>query len=91
MKVKKIFLALLISVTLSTGISYSSEPKVSPGMTTESIECDHYWTIEYIGDGLYLVERDCNDKIISVIPLEEWVPKSESLSISNLLFPGDSV
>lgn len=69
MKFKQIFLALLISVSMIFGISFSSQPETVTNASFEEIECDHYWTIEEIDGDLCLVERDCNDKIVSIIPI----------------------
>ncbi|MFC2092622.1 hypothetical protein ACFLSV_01865 [Bacteroidota bacterium] len=69
MKFKQIYLALIISVSMILGISFSSQPETVTNAAFEEIECEHYWTIEEINGELFLVERDCNDKIVSVIPI----------------------
>ena len=70
MKFKQIFLALLISVSMILGISFTSQPETVTNAAFEEIECEHYWTIEEINGDLYLVERDCTDKIITMIPID---------------------
>ena len=70
MKLKQIFLALLISVSMILGISFSSQTETVTNEAFVEIECDHYWTIEEINGDLCLVERDCNDKIITIIPID---------------------
>ena len=52
------------------GISFSSQPETVTNAAFEEIECEHYWTIEEIDGDLCLVERDCNDKIINVLPID---------------------
>jgi len=70
MKFKQIFLALLISVSMIPGINFSSQTETVTNEAFEEIECEHYWSIEEINGVLCLVERDCSDKIINVIPID---------------------
>ena len=71
MRTKSLLFAVLFSVSLIFGFSFSPQLGIVSGVSTEEIECDHYWTIEEIGGALYLVERDCYDRIISMIPMED--------------------
>ena len=52
------------------GISFSSQPETVTTTAFEEIECDHYWSSEEIDGVLCLVERDCTDKIVTVIPID---------------------
>lgn len=71
MKIKSILFAVLFSISLIFSFSFSSQTGIVTNVSAEKIECDHYWTIEVIDGVTYIVERDCNDRIISMIPLED--------------------
>ena len=71
MKIKSLLFAVLFSLSLIFGINFSSQTEIFSGVPVVDIECEHYWTIEEIGDEWFLVERDCNDRIISMIPIDE--------------------